>query len=298
MKKLILYSTPLLLLISCSSEITSTPTTSTCPEKPTTVLNEKDVEEIALDDKTLTKSAQASATKSIGYKFEAKSGQKFSFSTDSDVCVWRYSPDNQILKDGNLPQTGKYIIQLSALKGSKTFDINMTLGVLQASSTPTPSVSATTSSASITPSTTSPPPSTSTVDLTAQQAEDIVKQWLQAKPQIFGPPYDTSLVDKLATGKLHQSTTNPDPEVGPVAWLRSTNSYYKYNQSEIKQVINFSNSGRQPYIKVRIFEELYLYGRNGKIDRDNSGSSERNFIYFFEKDSSGTWKIYDYQKTN
>lgn len=295
MNKLILYSTPLL-LISCSSGITSIPTTSTCPEKPTTALNEKDVEEIVLDEKTLTKSGQASATKSIGYKFEAKSGQKFSFSTDSDVCVWRFSPESQILKDGNLPQTGKYVIQVSTLKGSKTFDINMTLGVLQASSSPTPSVSS--SSTAITPSVTSPSISTSGVDLTAQQAEDIVKQWLQAKPQIFAPPFDTSLVDKLTTGKLHQKTTNPDPEVGPVAWLRSNNSYYKYNQSEIKQVINFSSSGRQPYIKVRIFEELYLYGRNGKIDRDNSVSSERNFIYLFDKDSSGTWKIYDYQKIN
>ncbi|BAY95334.1 MULTISPECIES: ARC6/PARC6 family protein [unclassified Tolypothrix] len=295
MKKIICYFT-LLIIYGCSFGIPSAPFASTCPEKPTNTLTEKDVQEINLDEKTSSKSGQASANKSIGYKFTAQSGQKLSWSTDSDICVWVYAPDNQILKGGDLPQTGKYIIQVSALKGSKTFDMKMSLGILQASEnpTPTPSVSITAISSRLKPTPTPTP--TSVADLTQEQALNIVKEWYAAKPQIFAPPFDTTLVDKLATGKLYDKTTNSDPDAGPIAWLKANNSYYQYNQSEIRKVTDFSNSGRRPYIKVKVFEELYLYGPKGNIDQENSGSYQTDFIYFFEKDSNGVWKIYDYSK--
>ncbi|MBC1239864.1 ARC6/PARC6 family protein [Nostoc sp. 2RC] len=298
MKKRIVYLT-LLMISGCGSGITSTPVSSNCPEKPTNTLAEKDVQEVVLDEQTLSKSGQANASKSIGYEFAAKSGQKLSFSTDSDICVWLYAPDNQILKGGDLPQTGKYIMQVSALKGSKTFDMNMTLGVLQASANPTPTPSVT-----VTPNPfglISTPTPTSTVtpraDLSQEQALSIVQEWYAAKPQIFGQSFDTSLVEKLTTGKLYEKTTNSDPEVGPIAWLKANNSYYKYNQFEIRRVTGFSNSGRRPYIRVKVFEELYLYGQKGNIDRENSGSFQNDIIYFFEKDNNGIWKIYDYSKT-
>ncbi len=294
MKNIICYLT-LLMIYGCSSGITSSSVHSTCPEKPINPLDEKDVEQIDLDEKTLSKSDQASANKSIGYKFAAKSGQKFSFSTDSDICVWVYAPDNQILKGSDLPQTGNYLIQISALKGSKTFDINMSLGVVQAATRSTSKAPVVNSVRNSTISTYTPRP-TSGADLTQEQALNIVKQWYAAKPQIFAPPFDTSLVDQLATGKLHENTTNSDPESGSIAWLQANNSYYKYNQSEIRRVIDFSNSGKEPYIKLRVFEELYFYGSTGNIDRKHSGTYENTFIYFFEKDSNGIWKISDYSK--
>lgn len=299
MKRIICYLT-LLIISGCQQVTTSAPVASTCPEKPANTLAEKDVQEIVLDEQTLSKSGQASANKSIGYKFAAKSGQKFSFSTDTDICVWLYTPDSQILNGGDLPQTGKYILQVAALNGSKTFDMKMTLGILQASASPTatPSDSITLSPTSVIPTPTFTPTPTSRADLTQEQALNIVKEWYAAKPQVFAPPFDTSLVEKLATGKLYAKTTSSDPDIGPIAWLKASNSYYKYNQSEIRDVIEFANSGKQPYIKVRVFEELYLYGRNGNIDRQNSGSYQGNFIYFFEKDSNGVWKIYDYSKVN
>lgn len=278
------YLTPLF-MVACNTGITSNSSTSGCPDKPTATLNEDDVENIVLSDKTLSKSGEVNATKSVGYKFEAEAGQKFSYSTDSDICVWRYSPDNQILKDRNLPQTGKYIIQVSAPRGSRTFDLKMTLGVLEASSTPIPSASPTYS-----------PPSTT--NLTQKQALEIVERWYAAKSEIFAPPFNTNLVDELATGKLYRNTINSDPKLGPIAWLKANNSYYKYNQSDIKKVISFSNDLQQPNIRVTVIEELYLYGRNGKIDRDQSGTFENSFIYFFKKDSSGEWKISEYQKVS
>ncbi|MEC4880737.1 MAG: ARC6/PARC6 family protein [Scytonema sp. PMC 1070.18] len=298
MKKIFLYLL-VYLVYGCNSDIKADSNSNfvACPEKPTTTLKENDVQEIVLSEQTLTKSSQASASKSIGYRFAAQSGQRLSFSTESDICIWVYSPDNQILNDLNLPQNGKYLIQIAALKGSKTFDISMTLGILKTDLPPTPTISNTSITTSPSPSPSSSTPS-STVDLTEEKALEIINEWLAAKPQIFAPPFDTSLVEKLTTGTLYQKTTNPDPNQGPVAWLRSTNSYYKYNKSEIQQVIEFSKTGRQPYMKIKVFEELYLYSAKGNIDWDNSGSFNRNFIYFFEKDSNGIWKIYDYQKVS
>ena len=292
MKRLIPYLT-LLTISGCnasggSSSLVSS-VSSGCPEKPTVALSEKDVEEILINEQTLTKSGQASATKSTGYKFEAKSGEKLSFSTDSNICIWVYSPDNEIIGGGNLSKNGKYILQVLAPKGSTTFDLKMSLGILQASSKSTASLS---SNASSTQAVTA----TSGNDLTQGQALEIVKKWYEAKPRIFAPPFDTGIVEQLTTGKLYQKTTASDPEVGPVAWLRSKNFYYTYTRSGISNVIDFSNSGKQPYIKVRIFEELYLHTSKG-IDSENSGSHKGDFIYFFEKENE-IWKIYDYKKVN
>jgi hypothetical protein len=128
-------------------------------------------------------------------------------------------------------------------------------------------------------------------DISQQDALHLVQKWYAAKPQIFAPPFDTGLVDQLATGKLHTFTTKAN---GPVEWLRQNDAYYEYNSSEIKRVLDFSTSGRRPYIKIRVSEELYLHAKNG-IDENNSGASTNNFIYFFEKEN-GTWKIYDYRK--
>ena len=53
--------------------------------------------------------------------------------------------------------------------------------------------------------------------------------------------------------------------------------------------MGFSNSGRLPYIKVRVLQELYLHGEKG-IDKTNSGVYENDYIYFFAQEN-GIWKI-------
>jgi hypothetical protein len=68
-----------------------------------------------------------SNNKSVGYTFEAKAGQKLKYQTDTDICIWVYTPDNQVVSSKDLPQTGRYTIQVSAPKGSKTFELNMSL---------------------------------------------------------------------------------------------------------------------------------------------------------------------------
>ncbi|BAY80459.1 hypothetical protein NIES25_69470 (plasmid) [Nostoc linckia NIES-25] len=148
MKKLIIYST-LLTLLGCQNVSSSSFTVTSsngCPEKPTISLHQNDVQEISLNEQKVSKSGQANANKAIGYTFQGESGQKLSYSTDANICIWIYSPDNQILNSGVLPMTGKYTLQISALRGNTTFDLAMNLENIAAvsnstSTESTPSVS-------------------------------------------------------------------------------------------------------------------------------------------------------------
>ncbi len=293
MKKLIIFL-PLLMTSACQvgSQISepATQASTGCPQEPKAVLNKGDVKQVLLNSGTLKESAQARVDKSVGYAFEAKAGQKLSYRTSDNICTWLYTQDNKLLSSSsNLPKDGKYILQISAPNGSTTFNLEMTLGSLQAnvpsvSPSPLPSVK------------TSIPPSAISVnteasDLTQEQALAIVQKWFEAKPRIFAPPFDTSLIDELATGKFHYDETKPG---GSIDTLRSSNSYYTYNYSRINDVIEFTNSGKRPAIIVSIEEELYLHGPNG-IDSEYSGKYKNKRIYYFGKDN-GQWKISDSQK--
>ena len=317
LKKLIVYST-CLSLIGCQTienpltNVSSNAISSSgCAEKPMVSLSGKDVETVALNESTITKSGQVSASKNIGYTFTATTGQKLSYSTDADVCLWVFSPDNEILKGGELSKNGKYIIQVAAPQGAKTFDLKMSLGVLEtAANTPTVSTTDTPEGTSVnTSKNTSERTSERTSennnsqsslendnlqpenDISQEQALELVQKWYAAKPRIFAPPFDRDLLNELATGKLYQRVGGED---GSIDWLQKYNRYYTYNKSEITNVIGFSSSGSRPYIKVRIIEELYLQGEKG-LDKTNSGEYKIDYIYFFAKEN-GTWKIYSNEK--
>ncbi|BAZ86393.1 ARC6/PARC6 family protein [Dolichospermum compactum] len=304
-KKLIVYST-CLSIIGCQTienpltNLSSNAISSSgCAEKPMVSLSGKDVETVALNESTITKSGQVSASKNIGYTFTATTGQKLSYSTDADVCLWVFSPDNEILKGGELSKNGKYVIQVAAPQGAKTFDLKMSLGLLEtASSTPTASP---TNNPENTPENTSENNNSQSSlendnlqpenDISQEQALELVQKWYAAKPRIFAPPFDRDLLNELATGKLYQRVGGED---GSIDWLQKYNRYYTYNKSEITNVMGFSSSGSRPYIKVRIIEELYLQGEKG-IDKTNSGEYQIDYIYFFAKEN-GTWKIYSNEK--
>lgn len=312
LKNLVVYSTCLSVigcqtienpLANISSVSSNAISSSGCGEKPMVSLSEKDVEEVVLNESTVTKSGQVSANKNVGYTFTATTGQKLSYNTDADVCLWVFTPDNTIFKGGELPKNGKYIIQVAAPQGVKTFDLTMGLGVLETAAS-TPTVSPTD-----TPERTSERTSENTSennndqsslennniqpenDISQEQALELVEKWYAAKPRIFAPPFDKDLLNELATGKLYQRVGGED---GSIDWLQKYNRYYTYNKSAITNIMGFSNSGSRPYIKVRVVEELYLQGEKG-IDKTNSGEYQIDYIYFFVKDN-GTWKIYNNEK--
>ncbi len=301
-KQLILLS--LLLVSGCNfqqasqSVSKSSEAAKSCPEKPEGGhLDPKDVRNITLSSSTVKESRLVSADKYVGYSFQGKAGQRISYRTSDNICVSVYNQKNDVLKDVYLDTDGQYILQVSVPKGSTSFTLEMSLGTLDASSP-----SGTSAKSPDTPSSTSPSdtpssrPSTTFADITEEQALELVKSWYNSKAQIFGPSFDTSLVERYTTGKLYAKTLDSNSETGRIAWLRSHNSYYTYNNSRINKVLEFSNTGRQPWITVNVSEELYLHGPNG-IDSTNSGSYTDDFIYLFEK-ANGVWKISDYHKVN
>ncbi len=125
-----------------------------CLEKPAGSLDRKNVEALPLDNQGVKKSGVATSNNYIGYAFNARSGQKLNYRTKQDICLWIYTPDNQLLNSGSLPTTGSYIIEISAPKGATTFEIEMNLETVQAqvSSSPVASQSSYTSYSSPTPS--------------------------------------------------------------------------------------------------------------------------------------------------
>lgn len=104
-----------------------------CPRQPEDVLKSANVKAISLSEQPLYESGVAKKGNSQGFIFEAQAGQKFNYRTESDICIWVYSPDNQLLSNQDLPTDGKYTIQISVPQGSKTFEIAMSLGTEQLS---------------------------------------------------------------------------------------------------------------------------------------------------------------------
>lgn len=124
---------------ACDKEKKTTEVTAVeCPKQPKTILASNNVKTIDFRTQSITQSGMVSSNKSLGYTFEARSGQKLGYSTNQDICLWIYTPDNQILSSPNLPTDGKYTIQISALKGSTTFDLTLNLDSVTAVATPTP----------------------------------------------------------------------------------------------------------------------------------------------------------------
>lgn len=184
-----------------------------CTEKPPAnlSLDKKDVKDISLNSGSLKESGKISAGKFIGYKFEAQAGQKLSYQTKDDICLWVYSPTNAVLNSGDLPETGSYIIQVSAPKGSTTFNLDLSLGALQATqSVPSSSASAPSpnapSSNSVTPNVSPPPVSSASTtqqfswsDFPKSSCGDSLPRDPNAYPITFYPvyvPYSDSNLDK------------------------------------------------------------------------------------------------------
>lgn len=260
MKKLSI-SILLLAIVGCNNlSISQTPNSISgdCPEQPSVSLEAKDVKPITLTTSgTTQESGQVKSGKSLGYTFEGQEGQKLSYQTKDDICIWIFTQDLTILEGIDLPKNGKYTIQVAALKGATTFNLAMSLGALQAASTPSP-VNPTSSPTSVPEPSVSP--SSSSSGLSQNQAAQLVGNWLGSKSKIFAPPFNRQLVNQYTTGPLYADITKPD---GSISWLEKNNSRYDYKDSRVTEVISFSDSGSQPSLTVRVYEDRTLYGPNG-----------------------------------
>ncbi len=103
------------------------PSSQKCSQQDQGLLSSVDVEPISLSAKTVSISGIINSNNSKGYSFEGKSGYELKYSTEDDICLWIYTPENELLETTVLPKTGKYVVQVSVPQGSKSFDIDMSL---------------------------------------------------------------------------------------------------------------------------------------------------------------------------
>lgn len=121
------------------------------------------------------------------------------------------------------------------------------------------------------------------------RARAVVEQWLSVKAQIFAPPYDTNVADRIvAEGPLWSDLTKTN---GSIDWLKSNNSYYSYNTSRVNNVIRFTPSQTMPSLLVSVTEDSVLHSPNGS----DPSVSTKNYLYTL-KEENGVWKVWDYRK--
>ena len=127
-------------------------------------------------------------------------------------------------------------------------------------------------------------------NLNSDQAVSLINQWLQAKSEIFAPPFSSSRIDALTTGRLYNDLTS---RTGPISWLRNNNAYYGFGTQRIDSVNSFSASANTATIEVTVTEARTLY-INGSVDSNSSGTDSSRIRYSLER-SNGAWRISDFQ---
>lgn len=249
----------------------SVPSNNGCPLQPQAVLDPKNVKQVSLEQGSVTETGQLVAGQDKGFAFKAEKGAKLSFKTKDDICVWVFTPDNNLLSNNDIPGNGSYTIQVATLKGSTNFTLDIGFGNLS----PTASGS---SSVSI------------YGELNQKKAEKLVQAWLNAKSKIFASPFDVELARRITAGPVYNDIVKPN---GAVDWLKNNNSYYTYTEARISKVWLFSNHAKRPTLKVSIVEDRTLR-TNGNIDASQSGKDTSTYTYSFVRED-GEWKIYDYK---
>jgi len=233
-----------------------------CPSSPQQKLSQDQVKELNLSEQPMSVSGILTSGQTVGYLFEAKTGYKFQIPPDSELCTWLIAPDTQPVQDVTLPISGKYILQLSPRKSRVEYEIAMSLEIPKES-------------------------------FNQELALNLVKQWYAAKTQIFSPPFDTEIVDKLTTGKLYDKVL-VDDDGGSVGWLKKNDCYYTYTYSKVNQIVSFSTVEERPSLTLDISEKLKINGSNPDCGEGGTKSYTKNVTYWFEQDE-GVWKIYHYK---
>jgi serine/threonine protein kinase len=165
-----------------------------------------------------------------------------------------------------------------------------------------PSTSTATETTSPQPSTPvptlSPEPSTepSVASISKEDAVSLVKRWLNARSQMFAPPYNQEVGKDLATGKaysdkVHGPSTD-GTETSTLEWLKKYGYYYTYNDLDIGEIKQFQKSGNDTILDLVVTEDKTQYDNRRNVVSKNSGKSKSLMRYRLRYDSD-TWKIAD-----
>lgn len=184
-------------------------------------------------------------------------------------------------------------------EGSNNNDL---LGIGQPTQRPDPEPRQT-----IQPSSPLPISSQANAAISRQEAEKLIKDWIEAKREIFAPPYRIGLGRKLLTDKAFRDNIkktadpdaclangrNPDDCLSSAEWLFRNNAYYTYGVQRIDEVREFAASGDRATIEVVVTEERSLF-KNGKKDRTNT-SFDTLIVRYSLRKIDNLPKISEYQ---
>jgi len=107
-----------------------------------------------------------------------------------------------------------------------------------------------------------------------------VNRWLQAKEEIFAPPYSRQRIEELTTGDLRQELLSDN---GPIAFLRRNNAWYEYGAQGIEETRMFSaNQSGTAMIEVRVGEYI-TYFDNGQLNTRASGWKTTTVRYYLRR---------------
>lgn len=133
-------------------------------------------------------------------------------------------------------------------------------------------------------------PIPATASISKNQAVDTINRWIQAKRELFAPPYNRELGAQITTGKAYRDNIGSGSSL---EWLQNNNAYYAYGVQRLDSVENFEANGNEGIIEVIVTEERTLY-KNGKIDRENTSLDTRRVRYTLQSEN-GQAKIADYK---
>jgi serine/threonine-protein kinase len=133
-----------------------------------------------------------------------------------------------------------------------------------------------------------PTASSQNVNLTEDEARQLITNWQNAKPTVFAFPFDRQLAARYTTGSLLQDIIKPN---GSMDWLRQNNSYYKYGFRSVGAPRFISRDTFQAIVEVRLIEQYTMY-RNGKVVESESDYYDK-VVRFVLRKEDGSWKISD-----
>lgn len=125
--------------------------------------------------------------------------------------------------------------------------------------------------------------------LNQNKAVELIVDYLTAKSDIFGPPYNEELLTRFvhSDGPLYKDATRN------LRQLKTDQKRYEYESFEIKASESFVSEKNSLKLIIIVDENSKLYHRDGWKDKGLSNpATDKRIEYEFRKEGE-VWKIYD-----
>jgi hypothetical protein len=134
---------------------------------------------------------------------------------------------------------------------------------------------------------------------TVSQTEslNLIKRFLENKPQLFAPPYNIALASEILTARAYNDYLLGDrgnnAKEKSVEWLQNNGCYYQYGALLVQSIKSFQSLGNKAMLEVKQLEEVGLYDHQGKICQNSLGAEAKLVRYSLVK-QNGIVKITGY----